>query len=288
MLVEKGGLRWGVEQRLAFIESRLFWEGGVNRSDLVATFDVSVPQASKDLALYQEQAPNNLRYDSARKRYVTAEAFTARFIKLDADAYLRERADADLNDAAANLAGYLAERLPIPTRRVNPAVLRLILAGVREEQSVEIEYQSMSSRRPEPYWRRISPHAFAHDGLRWHVRAYCHSDERFLDFIVSRCLGARALGPQAMPRAEDRIWNSIFGVTLCPNPALSGSQQQVVADDYGMNAGEVVVPVRRALLYYFSKRLRLDVGETIDNPSETPVIVKNRDAFQDALAEAMR
>ena len=25
-------LRWGVEQRLEFIEFRLFWEGGINRS----------------------------------------------------------------------------------------------------------------------------------------------------------------------------------------------------------------------------------------------------------------
>ena len=48
-------LKWGVERRLEFIEFRLFWEGGVNRSDIIDTFDVSVPQASKDLTLYQER-----------------------------------------------------------------------------------------------------------------------------------------------------------------------------------------------------------------------------------------
>ena len=46
-------LRWGVEQRLEFIEFRLFWEGGVNRSDITACFGVSVPQASKDLSQYR-------------------------------------------------------------------------------------------------------------------------------------------------------------------------------------------------------------------------------------------
>ncbi len=55
-----------------------------------------------------------------------------------------------------------------------------------------------------------------------------------------------------------------------------------------MNGGEVVVPVRCALLYYFNKRLRLDVGELFDDPHEAPVIVKNRTAFDIALAEAMR
>ncbi len=29
-------LKWGVERRLEFIEFRLYWEGGVNRSDIIA------------------------------------------------------------------------------------------------------------------------------------------------------------------------------------------------------------------------------------------------------------
>ncbi len=56
--------RWGVERRLEFIEFRLFWEGGINRSDITAYFGVSVPQASKDLSEYQRIAPSNIRYDS--------------------------------------------------------------------------------------------------------------------------------------------------------------------------------------------------------------------------------
>ncbi|AOZ71231.1 hypothetical protein LPB142_17345 (plasmid) [Rhodobacter xanthinilyticus] len=39
---DKSELRWGVEQRLEFIEFRLFWEGHVNRSDLMDQFGVSV------------------------------------------------------------------------------------------------------------------------------------------------------------------------------------------------------------------------------------------------------
>jgi hypothetical protein len=54
-----------------------------------------------------------------------------------------------------------------------------------------------------------------------------------------------------------------------------------------MKNGEVAVPVRRALLYYFSKRLRLDVADRFDDPREAPVVVKNRDAFDIALSEAM-
>ena len=84
------------------------------------------------------------------------------------------------------------------------------------------------------------------------------------------------------------MWTGRFDVVLCPNPLLSGSQQKVVADDYGMTDGQVIIPVRRALLYYFNKRLRLDISDAVDRPSETPAVVKNRAAFDAALAEAMR
>jgi len=35
---EVPGIRWGVEQRLEFIEFRLFWEGGVRRADIINMF----------------------------------------------------------------------------------------------------------------------------------------------------------------------------------------------------------------------------------------------------------
>ena len=74
-------LKWGVEHRLEFIEFRLFWEGSINRADLVEAFGVSVPQASKDLTLYQERAPGNMEYDTRGKRYVAAEKFVLRFLE---------------------------------------------------------------------------------------------------------------------------------------------------------------------------------------------------------------
>ena len=68
MKVTAAALKWGVERRLEFVEFRLFWEGSINRADLVEFFGVSVPQASKDLALYQERAPGNMDYDTREKR----------------------------------------------------------------------------------------------------------------------------------------------------------------------------------------------------------------------------
>ena len=45
----QGSVRWGIERRLEFIEFRLFWEGHINRGDLMAAFGISINQASTDL-----------------------------------------------------------------------------------------------------------------------------------------------------------------------------------------------------------------------------------------------
>ena len=81
-------LKWGVGRRLEFIEFRLFWEGSINRADLVEVFGVSVPQASKDLTLYQERAPQNAVYDKSAKRYVASSQFSPIFLKPNPDGYL--------------------------------------------------------------------------------------------------------------------------------------------------------------------------------------------------------
>ena len=185
-------LKWGVERRLEFIEFRLFWEGGVNRSDLIDTFGVSVPQASKDLTHYQERAPQNAVYDKSARRYVAGPEFQPVFLDPDPDAYLmRLRSMAEgFADAGANwLAAPPDMDIALTLRRkVDTEVLRSVLAAVREERSLDLHYQSMNRDRPDPAWRRITPHAFGFDGLRWHVRAWCHETERFKDFLLSRVL----------------------------------------------------------------------------------------------------
>ena len=165
-------LKWGVERRLEFIEFRLYWEGGVNRSDITDAFDVSVPQASKDLTLYQDRAPCNAIYDKSAKRYVASNEFQPCFLKPDAGQYLnqlRSVAEGILPSSASWIAHsppYAGP--PVPTRGVNNDTLRTVLAAIRKKQSVEVEYQSLSS--DDPRWRWIAPHAIGFDGFRWHRR----------------------------------------------------------------------------------------------------------------------
>jgi len=284
--------RWGTDQRLEFIEFRLYWDGAVNRSDITSQFGVSVPQASHDLTLYRELAGENIHYDSSGKRYEPTPSFQPKFLKPNAERYLAQmRAIADsVIDLSETSLGELPDLgvMPIPRRRVEPRILRSLLQAVRSRQSIAIEYQSMNDGRPDPAWRHISPHAFGHDGLRWHVRAFCHIEEVFKDFIISRCLSIGETGPAQGSPESDKDWTTFFKVILKPNPKLSPAQRKVVALDYGMEDGVCAVPIRMALLYYFDKRLRLDVAERKDRPKETPVVIHNRKEYDAALKSVAR
>jgi hypothetical protein len=278
---------WGLTQRLEFIEFRVFWHGSVNRSDITEHFGVSVPQASNDLSYYRELAPANLVYDSSHKRYVASDLFEPAVLTPNADRYLAQlraiREDIISLDDTWIVAPPDADALPIPSRRVDPSLLRRLLAAVRDRQSVECQYQSMNPGRPKVIWRRITPHAFASDGLRWHLRGFCHIDSTFKDFVLSRIRDVRMPGPAGAEPGQDIGWNTYFDVILEPNPALSEGPRTAIAFEYGMKRGQLTLSVRRSLLYYLNKRLRLDVGQYLDNPAELPVVVVNGDEFRQAL-----
>lgn len=279
-------LKWGVERRLEFIEFRLFWEGGVNRSDIIDMFGVSVPQASKDLTHYQELAPQNAVYDKSAKRYVASPQFQPLFLKPDPDTYLsRLRSLAEGLTAPSESWISEAPQTDIaltPHRAVDPAVLRAVIDALREQRSLEVHYQSMSADRADPVWRRMTPHAFGHDGLRWHARAYCHVDNKFKDFLLPRILGVRGEGPAGLGGDRDRLWQETYTIEIGPNPALTPSQRAVVAKDYGMRRERAVLTVRYAMLFYVLKRLGL-LTPAADQDPRTQHIVDLKSA-ETALA----
>lgn len=272
-------LRWGVERRLEFIEFRLYWEGGINRADIVDQFSVSVPQASKDLSRYQELAPGNMAYDKSEKRYFPAPGFAPRFMSPDPDEYLSQlsavaRLTVSPDETWLSRIPKL-DSLPVLHRRVDPDFLRALLNAVRDERAMEIFYQSMNPSRPEPIWRKISPHAFANDGFRWHVRAFCHIDSIYKDFLLSRCLDYRIVDNALGKPSDDKDWTALIDVLLIPNPKLSRSQQLVVARDYGMEGDRLEVSIRKSFLFYFERQLRMDVAVALGKPQEAPVIIAN-------------
>lgn len=283
MGTEKADLRWGVERRLEFIEFRLFWEGHVNRGDLMDAFGVSVNQASTDLNRYIGMAPDNMVYDKSARTYIRGSKFDALFLKPDASRYLsqlRSVADGILDRADAWIGQFPTyDAAPTPVRGVNAKTLRSVVAAIRRSEAIEVKYQSLS--RPEPRWRWIAPHAIGFDGFRWHTRAFCLTDQSFKDFLLSRIIETRGTKPSEIDADGDADWNEQVTLEIGPHPELSETQQKVIALDYGMRGGRAKIPVRKALVYYALKRLGLDTDPDARKPQDQQIVLLNREVIHE-------
>lgn len=267
-------LAWSAMQRLQFIEFRLLWEGHVNRSDLIETFGISVPQSTLDFREYLERAPGNMDYNKQLRHYFPTSVFKPIFISDRADGYLSQLAAMAVSGEKQGIPGLIGatpsfDILPAPERHVDTNILQQALISIRNNLSIEINYQSLSTSTPS--WRRVSPHALASDGLRWHIRAYCHDKKLYRDFVLGRIMGIRNEQPSGATANDDFEWNEIVKISIAPNPALSDSQQKIIERDYAMKQGKAVIAVRSALLFYLKRRLGIDDGEK--SPAAQQVVI---------------
>lgn len=267
-----------VDRRLEFIDYRLYWLGHVNRSDLIDFFGVSVPQASADLSEYQAEAEGNAVYDKTRKAYVPGPDFKPRFFEPSADQYLAElrlmEAGILDTDEAWAVRLPIMSIAPILRRRIAPATLRSILAAIRTKLSLKVSYQSMSATEPKTRW--ISPHALGFDGYRWHARAWCHTRNKFADFVLARVLKVSDSKPSDINPERDAPWNREVTMKLVPHPALKDGKRKAVELDFGMTNGSIEVRARLCLTYYIERQFGLDRDPSTVEPERQQIVLENR------------
>lgn len=264
--MEKSIRKWGKTARLQFIEFRLFWEGRINRGDLVDHFEISIPQASLDLKSYLDLAPSNMDYDKQRKAYFATSGFKPVLTTPNANDYLSQLEMLSAEDGSPfshrSFVGSppAFDIAPSPDRIVKAETFRKVLEAIRETLDMEIEYQSMT--RPQPMRRWIAPRAIASDGFRWHIRAYCFQDKKFKDFVFGRISMLGSTRVSEVPALNDTEWNTDIELTIGPNPNLDEGRRRGIELDYGMRDGITTLIVREALVQYMKKRLGLTINIT--------------------------
>lgn len=274
-------LPWGALQRLQFIEFRLLWDGHVNRSDLINAFGISVPQSTLDFREYMQRAPENMNYDKRRKFYLPSETFNPKFISTSAEVYLSQLTTLRISKEPQGNVSFIGTEpsfdvLPSNERRVDTETFKIILNASRKKLSLDMHYQSLSTETPT--WRRISPHSFASDGLRWHVRAYCHIKNEFRDFVLGRIINIQDELPSEINASDDHDWNIFLKVSISPNPSLSEDQKKIIERDYEMINGVSIISVRKALLFYLKRRLGIDERINL-NPAAQQVVITSIKPF---------
>ena len=267
-------MNWGIKQRLEFIEFRLFWEGTINRKDLTDTFGVSVPQASADIKQYKQTAPGNIYYDKRQKKYQVSSKFEPVLGAIDAHKYLSNLSmlSGGLIKEDETFMGYIPEFSVVPSfeRTIDPYILKRIVRALRERKAINIQYQSMS--RPSPVWRWISPHAFAFDGFRWHVRAYCELAKDFRDFILGRIIDVQNVKASKVMPSDDYKWNHFVTLKIGAHPDLTPDQRGIIEKEYKMEDGILKIKVRAAFIYYVLLNFRVERIKDL-------TVLRNREAI---------
>jgi len=238
-----------VVQRLMHIERCLFWRGELQRADLIDTFGINPIQAAKDFRAYMERYPNNMEYNKSRRRYLPLPGFRPNLIEpTTLDEF------AGVESPLVPVANW-----PLPKRRATPQVLQAIVAAVRERQKIEVQYQSMRGEKPS--WRWLSPHAFASDGERWHVRAFCHTRGEFLDFVLGRIHATRHIKASDIHPSNDLDWVTYVEVLVTPNPSLGDEKRQAIAAEYDLppKSMETTLNLRKAMLFYVKAKFDPEV-----------------------------
>jgi hypothetical protein len=226
--------------------------------------------------LYTELASGNLEYDKSSRTYIATPSFKPHFESVGPRQYLSQLLSLERNILSSDQV-FMSFRppiasVPLPTRTIESTTLALILRAIASKGKLDISYQSIA--RDEEQVRSISPHAFGYDGVRWHVRAYCHLREGFRDFVFGRILSAGALTASAIDSENDHEWHTLVDLVLAPNESLTPNQRHGVEIDYGMTSGRVSISCRQAMLFYTLRTLNFEVDGT-PRKGERQLVITN-------------
>jgi predicted DNA-binding transcriptional regulator YafY len=156
---------------------------------------------------------------------------------------------------------------------------------MRDGEELKVLYQSM--RRPAPSTRWIAPHALAYDGLRWHVRAWCHENSDFRDFVISRIQRVKSSRPTTAVASTDTWWHTLVDIVVKPRAELTQAQRSAIEVDFGMTAGRLKLSCRKALAFYLLRQLQLD-RPAAQPPAAQPLELMNRDELSEVIAAAYK
>lgn len=270
--------KWPLRRRLEFIDFRLFWNGRVNRGDIRDTFEISVQQASSDLAHYERVAPQNMEYDRGQKSYVRTAEYHPAFIEHSSERFLLQLVAIENGWMQPDETWFNnVPPLDVTTLKRSPTSSRVLLGlldAISNRAQIAIDYRSLTENADAT--RTVAPHALFYSASRWYVRAYSADHEDFRDYNLNRIGNLQTASPASIDIALDYEWIHKFDLEIGPNPALPPVQQEGVAVEYGMEGGKLLLPVRLSMAFYLMSEHNLDVEPGVLPAAKQQLVLLNQ------------
>ena len=258
--------------RFAFIETRVYWGGGLTAQQLATAFDLSRPHAQTVIDEYCRLHPQSLQFDSKRRRQIAGPSFQLHYIRAAPALFL------DYVRGQALTAYYLensdwvdtpfedVDRLLTPRIQRHP--LQAALQGLYEQKAVILHYRAKTGTS----FREVSPHHLVFASNRYHLRVFCHITGCFLDFVLSRILHSEPSTTPWVSARHDHEWNKIVMLTFKINMQLPLEAQEALRCDFMLDDHDQLSIHSREALALYVRRHMLTVDKKFHIPRWTECV----------------
>jgi predicted DNA-binding transcriptional regulator YafY len=200
-----------------------------------------------------------MKYDRRKKRHVATDNFEPHHIKSDSilfldylrgqqlrEHYLEEKGgwcDIEVKDV---------DRLLRP--RLSREIIQAVLGALRHQQTLLIEYHPVA--KDDIRVRVISPNYLVFADNRYHLHAYCHTRQKYLDFVLTRILSAVPSQEEWVSGEHSHEWKEQVTLRFQPNPDLPEPVRRTLLRGYD-NSEKGILEVRcnRNEAYYIRQKL---------------------------------
>ena len=269
-------------ERLNYLEFRLFFTGQISRANLIQRFGISEAAATRDLAIYRDEASENLEFDTTTKLYRISKTFSICYLKdIDPKQLWRALVHGIGNDFGTAPDSLVPCELPSHLQAPSSIILGAASRAICQTAVLRIEYLSDSGDHGP---REIVPFSFVGTGLKLLVRAFCRRKGIFCDFIVNRIRSAEVVWDvNPLPyeaKENDDEWNRMLKLELIPHPAASSEKKAMMAQEFQMTDGIHILRVRAALAGYVLRLWSVDCSPD-QRLNQLPLSIKNLIALHD-------
>jgi len=255
--------------RFAYIETQLYWGDGIVAGDLVNTFKLTRQTAQNILNEYRQKHPTQMRYDNSLKRHLAEKDFEPHYISQDTMAFLDYLQGQNLRAHYLNETDWSDIELTDVNRLLRPKlprhIIQPVLAALRHHKTLLIEYQPVMP--DDIRVRVISPNHLIFADNRYHLHAYCHTRQKYLDFVLSRIFYVEPADEDWVSSEGSYEWQEFVTIRFRPNRELPKEVQETLLRGYeGGENGILTIHCRKNEAFYVRRELEKKRDKTRDMP----------------------